>query len=282
MRKKDKDGLSKEQVKLNSEKIRERERRIKSIKLTLLIITLFLIIIYFILRVVYETGDFTISLDPNFARKNGLIMYEKLDEKNDKRILKATKVEFMDNISVKWLPDNLDEQGEGSHNGDNYLAYTFYLENKGAETINYWYEILVDDIVKNVDKAIRVMLILNGEKTIYAKANEETGEKEEGVDKNFYSTDEILVEGRKGFKPGDIDKFTIVIYLEGDDPDCLDPLIGGEMKMHMDITEEHIKQDGNYDDESDKNNDDGNSVQLIEDENNDNNDNNEENEEDNE
>ena len=282
MRKKDKDGLSKEQVKLNSEKIRERERRIKSIKLTLLIITLFLIIIYFILRVVYETGDFTISLDPNFARKNGLIMYEKLDEKNDKRILKATKVEFMDNISVKWLPDNLDEQGEGSHNGDNYLAYTFYLENKGAETINYWYEILVDDIVKNVDKAIRVMLILNGEKTIYAKANEETGEKEEGVDKNFYSTDEILVEGRKGFKPGDIDKFTIVIYLEGDDPDCLDPLIGGEMKMHMDITEEHIKQDGNYDDESDKKNDDGNSVQLIEDENNDNNDNNEENEEDNE
>ena len=34
--------------------------------------------------------------------------------------------------------------------------------------------------------------------------------------------------------------FTIVIYLEGDDPDCIDSLIGGEMKMHMDITEEHI------------------------------------------
>jgi len=51
-----------------------------------------------------------------------------------------------------------------------------------------------------------------------------------------------MVKGRKDFKPNDIDKFTIVIYLEGDDPDCKDELIGGEMKMHMEITEEHIKQ----------------------------------------
>ena len=40
-------------------------------------------------------------------------------------------------------------------------------------------------------------------------------------------------------QPGEIDKFTIVIFLEGDDPDCTDELIGGEMKMHMEIIEEH-------------------------------------------
>jgi len=33
-----------------------------------------------------------------------------------------------------------------------------------------------------------------------------------------------------------------VVFVEGDDPDCLDEIIGGEMKMHMEITEEHIKQ----------------------------------------
>ncbi len=169
-------------------------------------------------------------------------MYEKKDEKEDKRILKATKVDFMDNISVKWLPQDIDNQGDGSHNGNNYLAYTFYLENKGVNVINYWYEIDVDDVIKNVDKAIRVMTILNGEKTIYAKENEETKQPEEGT-KTFYSSKEVCVEQREGFKPGDIDKFTIVIFIEGDDPDCLDPLIGGEMKMHMDIKEEHIKQE---------------------------------------
>lgn len=234
---------SKEQVKLNSEKIKERDRRIKSVKLTLLVITLFLIIIYFILRIVYEAGDFTVSLDPNFARKSGLIMYEHMDEKEDKRILKATKVEFMDNISYKWLPEGIDGDQEGSHNGDNYLAYTFYLENKGSDVVNYWYEIDIDDVIKNVDKAIRVRVYLNGEETTYARANETTGDPEEGT-KKFYSATEVLVEPRKRFKPGDIDKFTIVVYLEGDDPDCIDALIGGEIKMHMDIVEEHIKQDG--------------------------------------
>ena len=46
---------------------------------------------------------------------------------------------------------------------------------------------------------------------------------------------------RTGFNSGDIDRFTVVIWIEGDDPDCVDDLIGGMMKMHMDITEEHIK-----------------------------------------
>ena len=249
------DGLSKEQVKLNSEKIRERDRRIKSVKLTLLIITLFLIIIYFILRIVYEAGDFTVSLDPNFARKSGLIMYEHKDEKEDKLILKATKVEFMDNISYKWLPQDIDGDLEGSHNGDNYLAYTFYLENKGSDVVNYWYEIDIDDVIKNVDKAIRVRIYLNGEETTYARANETTGDAEDGTEK-FYSATEVVVKPRKRFQPGDIDRFTIVVYLEGDDPDCIDALIGGEIKMHMDIVEEHIKQDGTTEsaDEQEENN----------------------------
>lgn len=168
-------------------------------------------------------------------------MYEKLEEKRQKQILKATKVDFMDNISVKWLPDNLSEQQGGSHNGKNYLAYTFYVENQGSETINYWYEIIVDDVIKNVDKAIRVMIYRNDEKTIYAKANEKTGEPEEGT-KVFLSEMQVLLEHRENFNPGDIDKFTIVIYLEGNDPDCVDSLIGGDMKMHMDITEEHIAE----------------------------------------
>ena len=168
-------------------------------------------------------------------------MYERKDEKEDKRILEATKLEFMDNISIKWLPENIDNEAEGSHNGQNYLAYTFYLENKGSETINYWYEIPIDDVIKNVDEAIRIMVYRNGERTVYAKPNATTGEAEPGTEK-FYSTSEVAVEGRKDFKPGDVDKFTIVIFLEGDDPECKDNLIGGEMKMHMEITEEHIKQ----------------------------------------
>lgn len=229
----------KERMKLNSEKIRDRERKLKVVKMGILIMLLSLIIMYFLLRIIFESGYFTISLDPAFAQESGLVMYEKLSEKYERKILKATRVDFMDNISVKWLPENIHQMGEGSHNGENYLAYTFYLENMGSETINYWYQIIVDDVIKNVDKAIRIMIYRNGERTIYARPNEATGNAENGTEK-FYSDLEPVLETRQGFKPGQIDKFTVVIYLEGDDPDCIDALIGGEMKMHMDITEEHI------------------------------------------
>jgi hypothetical protein len=33
--------------------------------------------------------------------------------------------------------------------------------------------------------------------------------------------------------PGDIHKYTVVIWLEGDDPDCTDDLIGGHAGMDL-------------------------------------------------
>ena len=221
--------------------MKERDKKIRIVKIAILIMALFLIIIYFILRVFLETGDFTISLDQEFAKSEGIIMYENSSNKVDRRILKAQKVEFMDNISVKWLPQDIDKTGEGAHNGDNYLAYTFYLENKGAETVNYWYEVKIDEVIKNVDEAVRIAIYRNGERTIYAKPNSRTGEAEDGTTK-FYSASSVCVEPRRDFKSGDIDRFTIVIFIEGDDPECQDNLIGGEMKMHMDITQERIDQ----------------------------------------
>ena len=235
---------SKGKITLDSEKVKKREQRIKILKITILLILLFLIILYFILRVVYKLRDFTVSLDPQLEEKSGLVMYEHLADKQHKRILKAEKLEYMDNICVKWLPDNLFE-GEGSHNGDNYLAYSFYLENQGVDPINYWYTIISDDVIKNVDRAIRIMVIRNDEQIIYAKANETTGEAEifgDEITTPFYSNTNLILQQRQNMQPGEIDKFTIVIFLEGDDPDCTDELIGGEMKMHMEITEEHTAQ----------------------------------------
>ena len=234
--------INREKIVLGSEKIKIREKKIRAIKLGLLILMLFLIIIYFLLRLFYNGGAFTVALDDDLAKKSGLIMYERLEDKDSKKILKVDQLEFVDNISIKWLPQDINNQGEGSHNGPNYIAYTFYLENKGADTINYWYTIHIDDVVKNVDKAIRIMLYRNDEKIVYAKPNEKTGEAETGTEK-FISNDCVTQRERTDFKSGDIDKFTIVIWIEGDDPDCVDALIGGMMKMHMDITEEHIQQE---------------------------------------
>ena len=39
----------------------------------------------------------------------------------------------MDNISIDWIPKNIDTESNGSHNGENYIAYTFYIENEGEK-----------------------------------------------------------------------------------------------------------------------------------------------------
>ena len=51
--------------------------------------------------------------------------------------------------------------------------------------------------------------------------------------KEFYSGN-IMAHGRvDNFDPEEKTKFTVVIWIEGSDPDCIDWLIGGEIKLEM-------------------------------------------------
>ena len=225
-------------VKVTAEGLKRRKKRNKIAKITLAIIVVLFTVLYLILGIIYNGGRFTITLDPQFSTESGIVLYDNLQRKNKVNRLYAKEIDFMDNISINWLPDNLDSV-DGPHNGDNYIAYTFYLENNGPEEIHYWVECYIDDVIRNVDEAVRVMIILNGEKTVYAKKNSLTGNNESNT-VSFYADDLAILRQRTNFKSGDVDKYTIVIWLEGDDPDCVDALIGGEIKMHMDITEEHI------------------------------------------
>lgn len=225
------------------EKIHKRKKIKRIIKSSLLGLLSLLIVLYLILQVIYEEGRFTVTLDYNKDLKSGLAIYESIKDPTGKTRLQAGKIEFLDNISINWLPDDLHEQAEGTHNGDNYIAYTFYVENQGSEVQNYWYEIVMKDVIKNVDDAVRIMIYLNGEKTVYAKESSITGEAETGTIP-FRFENPIVLEKRANFNPGDRDKFTIVIWLEGDDPDCVDAIIGGELKLEMNITDEHIMEKG--------------------------------------
>ena len=218
--------------------IAKRKKRYTKTKVVISIILLVMIFAFIILSIIYKGGQFTITLDQRLANDNKIVIYEDNEIKENKRKLSARDIDFMDNISIDWIPTNIDTEANGSHNGDNYIAYTFYVENEGTDTVDYWYSIVIDDVIKNVDEAARVMIYLNGEKTVYAKINALTNEPEKDTTP-FFSKDKAVLEERKAFSPGDIDKFTVVIWLEGDDPDCTDNILGGEIKMHMEIREEY-------------------------------------------
>lgn len=117
----------KEKIKLSSEKFK-REKKIKKIFfIALLLVLLLLLILYFVIGIIYNSGNFSITLDKNLYFEKGLIVYDDPDYKVYRTELYALSPESFDNVYYKWLPDNIDELGAGSHNGDNYLAYTFYV-----------------------------------------------------------------------------------------------------------------------------------------------------------
>ena len=232
------------EVVVKAKKVYGRKKKFSNIKIILSILLLVLVLIFIILGVIYKGGKFTITLDKRLSRESGIVIYEDLLVKESKMKLSARDLEFMDNISIDWIPKNIDNESAGSHNGENYIAYTFYIENKGKDIINYWYSIVIDDVIKNVDEAARVMVYLNGDKKVYAKKNAYTNEPEKDTIP-FYSKKQAVLEERKDFKPNDVDKYTIVIWLEGDDPDCIDNILGGEIKMHMEIREEHKEESKN-------------------------------------
>lgn len=224
-------------------KEKKKKARRKVFKVLLGVTILFLINVYIILAIFYRGENFTVTLDSEYGRESGLIIYERAEDSGDWRnFLRSDDIEFFSDISVNWLPKDIDNEGDGSHNGRNYIAYTFYAENRGQDTINYWTAVEIDDVVRNVDEAIRVMVFKNGNKVIYAKNNRVT-EQPEPDTVPFHDEDTVMLELTENFEVGDIDKYTVVIWVEGDDPECKDDLIGGEIKMHMTLTEEHILQE---------------------------------------
>lgn len=224
---------------VSTQKIK-REKKIKKIvKLTLLILLLLLVLLYFVFGIVYNSGNFSITLDKNLYFERGLIIYDDSDYKVYRSELFAAGPTNFDNISYKWLPNDINNY-EGSHNGDNYLAYTFYIENIGDQVTDYWSEVIVDDVIKNVDEAVRIRIYKNDDYVTYAKMSKRGIPEKETTP--FVSDTLVVSDHVENFKPGEKNKYTIVLWLEGSDPECNDNVLGGEFKVHMEFNSEFIEK----------------------------------------
>lgn len=227
-------------IKLSTEKIK-REKKFKKIFLVvLLLIILLLLISYFVFGIVYNSGNFSITLDKNLYFNKGLIVYDDPTYKVYRTELYAKSPISFDNVYYKWLPEDIDKRGPGSHNGDNYLAYTFYVENTGEEVSDYWSEVVIDDVIKRVDDAVRIRIYKNGEYVTYAKMGS-NGNPEKNTTP-FESDELVALDHVENFTPGSIDEYTIVLWVEGTDPECTDNILGGEFKVHMSFNSEHIDE----------------------------------------
>lgn len=228
--------MSKLNIKINAKKIKKRRILTRFLFLVFIALLLLMSTTYAIVYVVNQTGNFTIMLDKNLQEKQSIIVSPKSDFSVRPVKMVVDSLKYMDNITESWLPNDIDEI-EGPHNGNNYLAYTFFVKNISEEKTEYRTTIDILSVIKNVDEAVRVAVYLNGEKTVYAKRKPDTFEPEIGTEP-FYKTNQVMNVLHKNFNPNEVHKYTVVVWLEGNDSECIDSILGGEMKMIMTIGED--------------------------------------------
>ncbi len=222
-------------IKVKAEKIYRGKLLSRVIKMGLLILLLFFSLLYLVLYVVNSNGYFTIKLDKNLKAERHILLSSDSEFSAETVEIKVKGLEYMDNITESWIPMAEVIKKEGDNSGDNYIAYTYFIKNDGEQKTDYKSKIVVESVIKNVDDAVRVAVFTNGEKKVYAKKAKNG--KEEPNTIAFLSNHLIMEQERNGLEPGQMDRYTILVWLEGKDPECIDDIIGGEMKMSMVITE---------------------------------------------
>ncbi len=206
--------------------------RMDKLQKALVVLTLAFGVLFALSFMQENMGNFTINLNRLELFRRGVAIADNGDFNNATARLAADALDNGTNIATEDLPDNLDDI-DGSHNGKNYVAYTFYIRNAGKTDLGYSAKLKVVSASKGVEKAARVRVYRNGKPTTYAAAAA-NGNPEPNTEP-FASKDVVTTISHANFRVGDVDKYTVVIWLDGDDPECVDKIIGGAVEFGFDF-----------------------------------------------
>lgn len=218
-------------------------------------------------------GNFNIYVDGNDL---GFAIYMKEDKSDLGTHLSVPMLDDMtdttfEDIAAQYVRDSI-VNGLGPKNDEEhkrYLAFSFVLVNLSDRMVNYDFELTViasEDGVggKKVESAMRILLLrewkydegptyealeTEAEKDrffrdgkIYALAEETEDAKDQLKEFTNYETEDfisavqLLKITETDFEASSEVKYTVVMWLEGWDVDCANAIMGGRIKMRLDIT----------------------------------------------
>lgn len=232
---------------------------------------LLLLLAFFVMSLVTKMrGHFTINMTNDLFRE-GFAICEEEEFDNPTSYLYSIPLEGAMCVSIANIPKEVLET-DGYFHGEDYFAYTFYMRNDGESVVDYDWKVQINSESKNLSKATWVMVFEDEEMMFYAEAKEDGSiealpafsdntrgylkmpfgeyaryphEQFEQIDADTtipyyrvipisFEDDTTVASGRQTeVKPKDVHKYTVVLWLEGDDPDCTNDLIGGHIGLEM-------------------------------------------------
>ncbi len=220
--------------------------------------------VFLVSTITEAKGSFTINLTGDMLDA-GFVLSEGADFQDGKSRLFADALQEVNNITMDDIARDVDKH-DGAHNGEHYFAYTFYIQNQSDKPSTYaWYFKLKDETL-SVSNAVWIMLFEDGKQVIYTRPTEE-GNAEElfgfeqplpfadlaydpaqyyeryedgvakyGIKTTPYANENIVAQGLiEDVQPNETHKYTVVLWVEGYDPECTDDIFGGFARFEMDF-----------------------------------------------
>lgn len=205
-----------------------------------------------------QSGEFVIRVDHPGEKR--LVLSDTPDFPEELLTLNGTAITEADNISIYDI-DNRVADIDGDHNGQDYVAYTFYVKNVGLDPITYNYSLNIRRATKGIENATWVLLYYADEHEVLAAPSKNGGAESQRSEYELpfmdaakdpgqytyneqtgihtlttkpFETERMVKSGeREAIMPQEIDKYTVVIWLEGEDPECVNDILGGSIEMMM-------------------------------------------------
>ena len=225
-------------------------------------------VLYLMSLISQMRGFFTINLSTEMF-KNGFVLSETAGFEKPSVSLYCEPATDVPCISLTQIDEDVDKT-DGAHNAD-YFAYTFYVRNEGEDTVDYRWELELKDESKNLSEAAWIMIFEDGRMMVFAEAGDDGGEealparedesrgyrqvphmnvvrypqqveliREDGAIRYwrvipFRTVSETVTACgyQQEVAPGDTHKYTVVIWLEGDDPDTTNDKIQGHLGLNF-------------------------------------------------
>lgn len=208
-------------------------------------------------------GNFTFSVD-KMAQRAGITLYDdstaldyssklisaKVDNADGMTILCGTEYSSFPLGSDVCIPSDEELSSvDGSNNGFSYLAYTFYVLNGGDSAVDMSATVNLLSATKGAEEAVRVRVIVDGVGITYAKVQSAHGAypgELEPLTEAFTSLAVVTSQQYYMFQVGEVKKFTIVLWYEGEDADHNKNIVGGGVKFDMVFSVSRVYDPTNY------------------------------------
>ena len=202
-------------------------------KIRPILLSIFMCCIFFLILMAITSnrnGDLTIYVDRTSITKS-LSLSESRTLSDPKGKMYGPSLSGAWDTSEDYIPSDV-YLLDGNNSGSNYIAYTFYVYNSGIETLDYYMRFEIENTSKHLDEVVRVRFYVNDVLTTYAKKSNITDEPETGT--TAFESDRIITSHTiTDFEPNEVTKYSIVLWVAGEDAECTNEKIGGSITLSM-------------------------------------------------